>query len=143
MRPSVASPTGTVIGAPVSVTAASAGEAVRGVHRDRADAVVAEVLLHLRDQIGLLAAVLGGNLDLQRAVDRGKRAGEDGVDDDAFDLDDVTDVRVLLGHSGSWLGVGGEVYPTGNPGRAKSARKTGAKPPAPKLPGLAAVLGRD
>ena len=50
IRPSVASPTGTVIGAPVSITSSAAGEAVGGVHRDRAHAVVAEVLLDLADE---------------------------------------------------------------------------------------------
>ena len=47
MRPSVTSPTGTVIGPPVSTTSSTAGEPVGGVHRHRADAVVAEVLLDL------------------------------------------------------------------------------------------------
>ena len=50
-RPSVASPTGTVIGSPVSIDVDAAGEAVGRVHRDRAHAVVAEMLLHLRDQV--------------------------------------------------------------------------------------------
>ena len=49
-RPSVTSPTGTEIGAPVSTTSVPRGEAVGRVHRDGADAVVAEVLLHLCDQ---------------------------------------------------------------------------------------------
>ena len=48
-RPSVASPTGTVIGAPVSMDLGAAREAVGGVHGDGADLVVAEVLLHLAD----------------------------------------------------------------------------------------------
>ena len=47
MRPSVASPTGTVIGAPVSITSSAPREPVGGVHRHRAHAVVAEVLLDL------------------------------------------------------------------------------------------------
>ena len=42
-----AAPTGTVIGPPVSMHLGAAREAVRRVHRDRAHAVVAEVLLHL------------------------------------------------------------------------------------------------
>ena len=50
MRPSVTSPTGTVIGPPVSTTSVPRREAVGGVHGDRADAVVAEVLLHLADE---------------------------------------------------------------------------------------------
>ena len=50
-RPSVMSPTGTEIGLPVSMHLGAAREAVGGVHRDRADAVVAEMLLHLCDQV--------------------------------------------------------------------------------------------
>ncbi len=50
MRPSVAVPTGTEIGAPVSMTSAPRRQAVGRVHRDRADAVVAEELLHLADE---------------------------------------------------------------------------------------------
>ena len=50
MRPSVTSPTGTEIGCPVSMDVEPACEAVRGVHRHRAHAVVAEMLLHLGDQ---------------------------------------------------------------------------------------------
>ena len=53
MRPSVSSPTGTVIGPPVSITSSPRAQAVGRVHRDRADAVVAEVLLHLADQVEL------------------------------------------------------------------------------------------
>ena len=56
MRPSVASPTGTVIGAPVSITSQAARETVGRVHRDRAHAVVAEVLLDLADEHVLLGA---------------------------------------------------------------------------------------
>ena len=37
----------------------AAREAVGGVHRDRADAVVAEVLLHLRDQLARAAVLVG------------------------------------------------------------------------------------
>ena len=50
MRPSVASPTGTVIGAAGVDDLGAAGEAVGRVHRDRAHAVVAEVLLDLADE---------------------------------------------------------------------------------------------
>ena len=49
-RPSVTSPTGTEIGAAGVDHVGAAGEAVGRVHRDRAHAVVAEVLLHLRDR---------------------------------------------------------------------------------------------
>ena len=58
MRPRVASPTGTVIGPPVSMTWSPRCEAVGRVHRHRADAVVAEVLLHLADQLGRFAVAV-------------------------------------------------------------------------------------
>ena len=64
----------------------AAREAVGRVHRDRADAIVAEVLLHLRDQRPA-AAVAGRHLDRERVVDLRQLVGEDGVDDDALDLD--------------------------------------------------------
>ena len=74
-------------------------EAVGGVHRDRAHAVVAEVLLHLADQLGRLAVVVAGHLDLHRRVDLGQLVGEDGVDDDAGHLLDASYVRsVALSH---------------------------------------------
>ena len=56
IRPSVAFPTGTVIGAPVSITSVAARQAVGGVHRHRPHPVVAEMLLDLADQI----LVVGG-----------------------------------------------------------------------------------
>ena len=73
MRPSVTSPTGTVIGPPVSTTSVAAGEAVGRVHRDRADAVVAEVLLDLADEDVRLAAVDGDRVVDLRAARRGRR----------------------------------------------------------------------
>ena len=77
----------------------AAGEAVRGVHRHRADAVVPEVLLHLGDQVGRRAALLCGDLDAEGVVDARELALEGCVDDDALDLDDLADV--LLGGHGS------------------------------------------
>ena len=53
----------------------AAREAVGGVHRDRADAVVAEMLLHLRDQLRR-AAACDGHLDAERVVDLGQPAGK-------------------------------------------------------------------
>src|SRR5437870_146991 len=68
----------------------TAGQAVGGVHRDRAHPVVAEVLLHLCDEL----AVLAGDRDAQRVVDGGQRgAAEDGVDDHASDLDHLAGDR--------------------------------------------------
>ena len=64
------------------------GEAVRGVHGDRADAVIAEMLLDLSDD----EAAVG--LDVECRVDRGKRVREYGVDDDALDLHDLADVAL-------------------------------------------------
>ena len=66
-----------------------ARETVGRVHRDGAHAIVAEMLLHLRDQL----AVVG--LDAERAVDRGQLVREDGVEDDALDLDDAAGVLLL------------------------------------------------
>ena len=77
----------------------SAREAVRRVHRDRAHAVVAQVLLHLGDQRPGGAAVGARHLDREGVVDLGQLAGEDGVDHDALDLDDLADVLLrVLGH---------------------------------------------
>ena len=74
-------------------------QAVGGVHRHRADAVVAEVLLHLADQLGRLAVLVAGHLDLHRRVDLRQLVGEDGVDDDAGHLLDSSYVRsVALSH---------------------------------------------
>ena len=70
----------------------SARQAVGRVHGDRADAVVAQVLLHLGDQVETRGAVLARDGDAQRVVDLGQRAGEDGVDDDALDLDDLAHI---------------------------------------------------
>jgi hypothetical protein len=82
----------------------AAAQSVRRVHRDRADPVVSEVLLHLRDQRDGLAVVGRRNLDLEGVVDLGQLAGKDGVEDDSSDLDDLPDVSVLVRHSRSWLG---------------------------------------
>ena len=67
MRPSVSLPTGTVIGPPVSITSCAALQAVGRVHRDRAHAVVAEVLLDLADQGLLGAALLGAGCSILSA----------------------------------------------------------------------------
>jgi len=64
-------------------------EAVRRVHRDGADAVVSEVLLHFGDQV---VAVHG---DAEGAVDLGKIVREQRVDDDALDFDHFADVLTL------------------------------------------------
>ena len=79
----------------------AAGETVRRVHGDCANAVVSEVLLDLRDQIDLGAAFLAGHLDSQSVVDLREIAGEDGVEDDASDFDDFADTcrrLSVLGH---------------------------------------------
>ena len=78
-----------------------ARETVGGVHRNRADAIVTEVLLHFRDQRSA-----AWHADAQRVVDLGQLARENGVDHDALDLDDRADVPVsLLGHPLSCLEV--------------------------------------
>ena len=66
----------------------TASQTVRGVHGDRADAVVAEVLLDLRHDEA------GGGLNVKCRVDRGKRVREDGVDDDTLNLHDLADVAL-------------------------------------------------
>src|SRR5918995_1830441 len=71
----------------------AAREAVRRVHRDRPDAVVAKVLLNLRDQLTAI------DRDAQRAVDRGQFVREYGIEDDALDLHDPADVSLVLGSS--------------------------------------------
>ena len=81
MRPSVTLPTGTVIGPPVSIDLHPAGEAVGGVHGDRADAVVAEVLLHLADEVRadvlvLLGALAGLALDVIAELISGSLSGK-------------------------------------------------------------------
>ncbi len=76
-------------------------KAVGRVHRDCANAVVSEVLLHLGDQIDLGAALLAGYLDSERVVDLREIAGEDGVEDDASNFDDLADTcrrLSVLGH---------------------------------------------
>jgi hypothetical protein len=58
------------------------------------------MLLHLGDQRARAASVLR-DLDREGRIDLGKLVGEDGVDDDALDLDDPTGVRAVgsvLGH---------------------------------------------
>ena len=59
MRPSVASPTGTLIERAGVVRDGAAREPVGRVHRDGAHAVVAQVLLHLGHQHAALAAIAG------------------------------------------------------------------------------------
>ena len=67
--------------------------AVGRLHRDRADAVLAEVLLDFGDDVERLAALLRRRLDAQRVVDRGQVSGlELDVDDRSDDLDDVADL---------------------------------------------------
>ena len=68
-------------------------EAVGRVHRDRADAVVAEVLLDLAGQRALACASPSGSTSIvERRVDLGQLVGEDDVDDDAGHLLDRPDV---------------------------------------------------
>ena len=100
---------------------AAAREAVGRVHRDGADAVVAEMLLHLGHE---LAAV--GARDAQRRVDLGQLVREDGVDDDALDLDQLADVLASA--------VRGHVSPEKSPGKVRSVRGGSRRAPAAKTP---------
>ena len=96
-RPSVAGPTGTEIGAPVSIDRHAALHAVGRLHRDRAHAVLAEVLLDFGDDVDRLAAVAPSDDDAHGVVDRRQvPACELDVDDRADDLDDLADFAVPL-----------------------------------------------
>ena len=102
MRPSVASPTGTVIGRARVDRLGAARQAVGRVHRDRPHAVVAEVLLDLAhehvptglggDALGLLGRGRRRTGDRDRVVDLGQLVGEDDVEHDALDLLDAPNV---------------------------------------------------
>ena len=59
------------------------------IHCDRPYAVVAEMLLHLRDERP------GRKLDLERGEDLREALGEHGVDHDALDLDDPAGVDAV------------------------------------------------
>ena len=91
-RPSVGWPTGTRDRRARVDDVDAAREPVGRVHRDRADAVVAEVLLHLGDE----RRGRRRRASISSAVQiSGRRVGEDGVDDDALDLDDLADVAAV------------------------------------------------
>jgi len=68
-------------------------QAVGRVHGDRAHAVVAEVLLHLADQLTGFAVAVAAHLDLHRGVDLRQLVGEYRVDDDAGHLLDPSHIR--------------------------------------------------
>ena len=92
MRPRVAWPTGTVIGAPVSSTSAPRGiPSVESMATARTRSLP-EMLLHLGDQVDRGAPVLLGDLIRVARCRCRQVAVEDGVDDDALDLDDLADV---------------------------------------------------
>ena len=91
-RPSVTSPTGTLIGAPVSTTSTPRGRpSVESIATARTRSSP-EVLLDLGDQVDAAVSVCARDLDRERVVDLRQLAGEDGVDDDALDLDDLAHV---------------------------------------------------
>ena len=93
MRPRVPSPTGTEIGPPVSVTGMPRFKPFGRRHRDRADPVFAEMLLHFEGELGRVAVHFV--LDLERVVDAGQLAGvgEIHVDDGTDDLDNITSIH--------------------------------------------------
>ena len=81
MRPRVALPTGTEIGAPVDTTGQTALQTFRCTHRDRAHDTVAELLLHFERERDVL--------ELQRLVHLWDGlARKLDVDDGADDLGD-------------------------------------------------------
>jgi hypothetical protein len=67
-------------------------DAVGGVHRDRADAIVTEVLLDLADEPGVFTLVVPAALDHDRRVDLGQPVGEERVDHHSGDLLDAPDL---------------------------------------------------
>ena len=78
----------------------AADDRVGGAHRDGADLIATDVLLHLGHHADLLTR-LGGRADLERVEELGEVAGfERDVDDRSDDLDDLTDVSAG-GGSGS------------------------------------------
>ena len=77
----------------------AAREAVGRVHRHGADPVVAQMLLHLRDDGPRLLPVLRRDVDPQCGVDLGEAFREHDVDHDALDLDDSAGLLgALFGH---------------------------------------------
>ena len=91
-RPSVAEPTGIEIGAAGVDHLHAAAHAVGRLHRDGADAVLAEMLLDLADHVDRLAAGSGRH-HAHGVVDRRQLpAFELDVDDGADDLDDLADL---------------------------------------------------
>ena len=74
----------------------AAREAVGGVHRDCAHAIVPEVLLHLCDQRRSLRVAHSGHLDRERVVDPGQVLREDRVDHDALDLHDPATISLAV-----------------------------------------------
>ena len=87
MRPSVAGPTGTVIGRAGVGHRLAAGQALGGVHGDGAHGVLTQVLGDFEHQAGVPSAGRVGGL--QRVQDRRQVAVELDVDDGADDLADV------------------------------------------------------
>jgi hypothetical protein len=73
MRPIVASPTGTEIGAFGVVDLHAAAQAVGRSHGDRTHDPVAQLLLYFEHQVGFAAGVLFGLVEQQRIVDLGHR----------------------------------------------------------------------
>ncbi len=94
----MASPTGTVIGWPVSITSTPLREAVGGFHGDGAHLVVAEVLLHLADHLVLALA----DADLEGVVDGRDLVREPDVDDRPDHLDDCACVHRVNSASRVW-----------------------------------------
>ena len=97
-RPSVGSPTGTEIGAPVSTTSTPrARPSVESI-------ATARTRSSPRCCCTSATSVPRRQLDLEGGQDLGQAVGEDGVEHDALDLDDLPDVatRLALRHVLSW-----------------------------------------
>ena len=98
----------------------AARQAVGGIHGDGADAIVAEMLLHLGHE---RAAV--GHRDLERVVDRRQVAVEHGVEHDALDFDDPPGGTVLSGQHAllRQLSRGARTVPEASASRADQAQQ--------------------
>ncbi len=99
----------------------AAREAVGRVHRHGANAIVAEVLLHLCDEREA-RAVGAGDLDLEGVEDLGQGVREHRVDHDALDLDDLAGVGTVSLDMGLLVGTLRGVDAADRAPRARAAR---------------------
>ena len=102
MRPSVAAPTGTVIGPPVSTTSVprarpSVVSIATARTRSSPRCCCTSQTRSPRRTDALLLLGIASRSTMMRVVDLGQLVGEDGLDDDALDLLDPADVAGSCG----------------------------------------------